>query len=119
MRFVVHATDAAQFDAGEAAGWYESRQPGLGSDFRMEVILAARNLTETALQHRIRFCRCAPGVASAFHILRFVLRRVRYAGNDLRRCSRRPKSVMGSPKKKPSWLRRITAHGTLDNGNMA
>jgi len=42
-------------DAAEAAGWYESRQPGLGAKFRASVKAAIGNLRDDALLHRIRF----------------------------------------------------------------
>lgn len=55
MKFVVRATEASLLDAMEAASWYESRQPGLGTDFQAEVQAVAKSLGEDAMLHRIRF----------------------------------------------------------------
>ena len=55
MKFIVHATDSAKRDAAEAAGWYESQRPGLGADFRAEVVAIAKSLGEAALHHSVRF----------------------------------------------------------------
>lgn len=55
MKFVVRVSDASRLDAADAAGWYESRQPGLGDDFRAEVKAVIRALAEDALLHGIRF----------------------------------------------------------------
>ena len=55
MKFVVRVTEAVKLDAMEAAGWYESRQPGLGHAFRVEANAAIKSLGEDALLHAIRF----------------------------------------------------------------
>jgi len=55
MNFVVRKLPLAEQDALEAAIWYEERQPGLGGEFLDEVDRAVRELSDSALHHRIRF----------------------------------------------------------------
>ncbi len=55
MNFAVHKISLAESDAAEAAIWYESQTPGLGSDFLTEAETAIASLEQHALFYTVRF----------------------------------------------------------------
>ena len=76
MSFVVRKLPLAEQDALDAAIWYEERQPGLGEEFLDEVDRAARELSHSALHHRIRFAdvRRTPINRFKFYGIYYVIR---------------------------------------------
>jgi plasmid stabilization system protein ParE len=76
MSFVVRKLPLAEQDALDAAIWYEERQPDLGGEFLNEVDRAGRALSDSALQHRIRFAdvRRAPIHRFKFYGIYYIVR---------------------------------------------
>ena len=53
MSYELQVRRAAELDIAEAQVWYESRQSGLGGQFRSEVSLVIERLAETPLIYQI------------------------------------------------------------------
>jgi plasmid stabilization system protein ParE len=75
MSFVVRKLPLAEQDALDAAIWYEERQLGLGEEFFDEVDRTVRALSDSALQHSIRFAdvRRAPMHRFKFYGIYYVV----------------------------------------------
>ena len=57
MNWRVEFRPEVEHDLAEAAGWYESRQPGLGTEFVEEIILVWDALAKNPLLHARRHPR--------------------------------------------------------------
>jgi toxin ParE1/3/4 len=75
MSYAVKILTPADFDAVEAALWYDAQVPGLGADFLEQVNLAAQQLANNPEIHRIRFAdvRRAPVHRFKFYGLYYLI----------------------------------------------